>query len=307
MQASLRGRMVVLVTMVLVVIVAVGCGAWTRLNAPFSNGGLIPKSVDDAALPANPQLAAAVKQGAAIFANTPANAPRYAGPAMSCTNCHIDNGQAYRGFPVAGVAAVYPTYDSRSNVLVDLAGRVTSCFVRSLNGSAPPANAPELLAVVAYLAWLSEGQPVGQSPAWRDGGQIQPIDRIAIDKLDPKAGEQLFLQKCAECHGSSGQGQSASGALPAAPALWGDRSFNDGAGLGQVYTLATFIKNKMPANAPGSINLTEAQNLAAYLDSQPRPVFAGKAQDYIGGVVPVDAVYYPQRYPNNPLSGRPNR
>jgi|DewCreStandDraft_1066081.scaffolds.fasta_scaffold36462_1 cytochrome c len=57
----------------------------------------------------------------------------------------------------------------------------------------------------------------------------------------------------------------------------------------------------MPANAPGSLTDEEAQQLAALIDGQPRPVFAGKAQDYPDGQVPVDAVYYPQRYPRNPL------
>ena len=85
------------------------------------------------------------------------------------------------------------------------------------------------------------------------------------------------------------------------PPLWGPRSYNDGAGLARVYTLAGFIRHAMPAGAPGTLNDEEAQQLAVFINSQPRPTFNGKAQDYPDGQVPVDAVYCPQRCPHNPL------
>ncbi len=56
----------------------------------------------------------------------------------------------------------------------------------------------------------------------------------------------------------------------------------------------------MPADAPGSLTDEEAQQLTAFIYGQPRSVFAGKAQDYPDGRVPVDAVYYPQQYLQNP-------
>jgi cytochrome c len=57
----------------------------------------------------------------------------------------------------------------------------------------------------------------------------------------------------------------------------------------------------MPLSSPSSLSLEQAQQVAAFLDAQPRPVYAAKAQDYPDGKVPVDAVYYPQRYLENPL------
>jgi thiosulfate dehydrogenase len=302
----MRIRFVLVGLGALIAVALSGCSAWTRLNAPFTNGGIVVKNVATDPLPADPRLAAAVRQGEQIFMNTPANAARYTGASLSCTSCHIGVGQAFRGFPVSGVAAVYPQWDPRSNSVIDLTARVINCFVRSMNGTAPPNEAPELQAVVAYLTWLSDGQPIGTPPPGAGSTSMPQLDQIPIDRLDPKAGETLFRERCSSCHGIDGQGSPPS-AQVAAPPLWGDRSWNDGAGLGQVYTLAGFIRNKMPATMPQSLSWQQAQQLAAYIAGQPRPVYAGKSADYAGSQPPVDAVYYPQRYPTNPLSGRANR
>jgi cytochrome c len=48
----------------------------------------------------------------------------------------------------------------------------------------------------------------------------------------------------------------------------------------------------MPYFGPGSLTDEEAQQLAAFIDSKPRPAFPFKGQDYRGMKVPVDAVYY---------------
>ncbi|HZU04407.1 MAG TPA: hypothetical protein VFB73_00385 [Chloroflexota bacterium] len=57
------------------------------------------------------------------------------------------------------------------------------------------------------------------------------------------------------------------------------------------------------ANALGSLTDEGAQQLAAFIGGQPWPVFAGKAQDYPDGQVPVDAVYYPSGTRAIPSSG----
>ena len=67
-----------------------------------------------------------------------------------------------------------------------------------------------------------------------------------------------------------------------------------------MYTLAGYIRYAMPLTTPGSLTDEEAQLIAGYVNSQERPTFARKAEDFPNGDVPVDAVYYP-RYPENPL------
>ena len=60
--------------------------------------------------------------------------------------------------------------------------------------------------------------------------------------------------------------------MPANPPVWGDQSFNDGAGLANVTQLASWLKVAMPFD---ETNLTdeEALEIAAFVDSHKRPVF----------------------------------
>jgi thiosulfate dehydrogenase len=84
------------------------------------------------------------------------------------------------------------------------------------------------------------------------------------------------------------------GEKKAAP-LWGPDSWNDGAGAARIYTLAGMIRYMMPYTAPGSLNDEEAQQLAAFINSKPRPVFPFKDQDYLTDKLPADSVYYQKR------------
>ena len=93
---------------------------------------------------------------------------------------------------------------------------------------------------------------------------------------------------------------SAQGVALAPPPLWGPRSFNDGAGVARIYTLAGFIRWAMPLGAGGTVSDADAQNIAAYIDSKPRPAFARKGGDYPDGGPPVDAVYYASQRERRP-------
>ena len=55
--------------------------------------------------------------------------------------------------------------------------------------------------------------------------------------------------------------------------LWGPDSWNDGAGAARVYTLAGIIRYTMPYLDPGSLTDEDAQQLAAFINSKPRPVY----------------------------------
>ena len=62
--------------------------------------------------------------------------------------------------------------------------------------------------------------------------------------------------------------------------LWGDGSWNDGAGAARVYTLAGIIRYSMPYLNPGSLTDEEAQQVAAFITSKPRPRYPFKSRDY---------------------------
>ena len=63
--------------------------------------------------------------------------------------------------------------------------------------------------------------------------------------------------------------------------MWGPGSWNDGAGAARIYTLAGIIRYAMPYLDPGSLSDEEAQQIAAFITSKPRPAYPFKQDDYI--------------------------
>lgn len=259
-------------------------------TATLNDVNRVVRDPERGGLPADSMVAARVVQGYRIFRQTGRYAAAYAGNGMTCGNCHLNAGQRDRGMPVVGVAAVFPEYRPRSGRLISLEDRIRDCFERSMHGTAPPYDSPEMLSVAAYIAWLSEGQPVGKSPEWRGRNVIAKTAQVPVAQLDTAAGHALYNRVCVGCHAANGQGVEIGGAKPGP--LWGPRSWNDGAGMARIYTAAGFIRYAMPLTAPGSLTDREAQEVAAYIDSQPRPAFPRKAEDYPGVKIPSDAVYY---------------
>jgi thiosulfate dehydrogenase len=98
------------------------------------------------------------------------------------------------------------------------------------------------------------------------------------------------MERCTSCHGADGQGV-AIGDKKAGP-LWGPDSWNDGAGASRTYTLAGIIRYSMPYLDPGSLTDEEAQQVAAFITSKPRPSYPFKHRDYRTEKLPPDAVYY---------------
>jgi thiosulfate dehydrogenase len=244
----------------------------------------------------DPKLGDQIRWGYRIFTDTPREAPRFTGGGVSCANCHLNAGQRERALPVVGVAGMFPEYNNRAARLITLADRVVDCFLRSENATGrdpdalPSPTSKEVLAVSAYLVWLSRGYAVGANPPWRGRNAIAADQLIPIGKLDLHAGETIYMERCTSCHGADGQGVQI-GDKKAGP-LWGPGSWNDGAGAARVYTLAGIIRYAMPYLNPGSLTDEEAQQVAAFINSKPRPAFPFKDSDYPGSKLPADAVYY---------------
>jgi thiosulfate dehydrogenase len=239
-----------------------------------------------------------IRRGFRLFTNTPSEAPRLAPGRMSCSNCHLNGGQREKSLPLVGVTGMFPEYNRRAGRLFSLGDRITDCFLRSENatgGSLEPDELPtptssEVLAISAYLTWLSRGSETGKNPSWRGQNAIAAKSLLPVGKLDARKGEAIYADRCANCHGADGQGVQI-GDKTAGP-LWGPGSWNDGAGAARVYTLAGMIRYSMPYLDPGNMTDEDAQHLAAFIDSQPRPVFPSKEHDYRVEKLPVDAVYY---------------
>ncbi len=241
--------------------------------------------------------AALIRHGFRIFMETNLEASHISPNKLSCNNCHLNGGQKERAMPLVGIANVYPEYNKRSGRIFSIEDRIIGCFTRSQNGTAtltaadsslPSATSKEVVAIAAYLSWLSAG--TGKELPWRGKNSIAANKLIPVRDLNPQTGQVLFVQKCSSCHGEDGQGV-AIGDKKAGP-LWGADSWNDGAGAARVYTLAGMIRYAMPYLEPGSLTDEEAQHIAAYICSMPRPVFPFKAGDYTKEKLPPDALYY---------------
>jgi len=258
----------------------------------------IPREPNSNLLPRDSLLAGRIRRGFEIFLDTPRKAKRFSGNHLSCNNCHLNGGQREKAMPLIGVAGVFPEFNKRAGRSINLEDRIINCFLRSENAagmkkgsnSYPEPKSEEVLALSAYISWLSSGSSIDTALPWRGQNVIPAKNIISLDKLDRKQGRKLYGEKCNTCHGSDGQGVWI-GDKKAGP-LWGPDSWNDGAGAARVYTLAGMIRFSMPYLDPESLTDEEAQQIAAYIDSKPRPVFPLKDQDYPGQKIPADAVYY---------------
>jgi thiosulfate dehydrogenase len=219
----------------------------------------------DSAIPSGP-LGDEIRRGREIFTDTQQAAPQYVGNDLTCTSCHLDAGQRAKAAPLWAAYGLYPQYRAKNGHVNSFAERLAECFHYSLNGKQPPAGDPALIALETYAAFLARGAPVGETLPG------QGYAKLAPPPLSPDVtrGRAVYEANCALCHGADGAGRKAGGQV-LFPPLWGPRSFNWGAGMTRVATAAGFIKTFMPQQAPGTLTLQQAWDVAQYIDGKPRP------------------------------------
>ncbi|WP_339748620.1 c-type cytochrome [uncultured Rubinisphaera sp.] len=102
---------------------------------------------------------------------------------------------------------------------------------------------------------------------------VKPLGphHVPAIKLEPQLansnrGKKLYAEKCADCHCKQGQGTEEG------PPIWGQNSYNDGAGLSRNDKLAAWLLVAMPL---GDTDLAEqeALDIAAFVNSHPLPKF----------------------------------
>ncbi|TGE06425.1 c-type cytochrome [Hymenobacter fodinae] len=245
---------------------------------------------------------ALVRYGHELIARTPdylgpqARQPllRLAGNHLACQNCHLQAGQKAFAAPYVGIWGIYPAYKGRENAISTLEDRINGCMTRSLNGRPLPLDGREMKALVTYMKWLGRQVPVGEKVQGQGFVKFTMPNREA----DLGQGKLVFAQQCASCHGAGGQGQRAGQGGPYQyPPLWGPDSYNDGAGMHRLQTAARFLKANMPFGATAAHTvLTDAQayDVAAYINSMPRPHMAHLERDYPNLTKkPIDCPYPP--------------
>jgi thiosulfate dehydrogenase len=249
--------------------------------APLAAGGTrAPFAIPaEATIPDGP-LGDAVRRGRAILTATPESLPGHVGNDLRCTSCHLDAGTRENVMSWVGVYARFPQYRPRSGLVIDLEERIGDCFERSLNGRSPAYDSPEMRDMIAYMSWLSRDIPVGREVAGQGMPRLDPLPP------DTAAGRAGYRATCARCHGEDGQGL-----VDPAPPLWGPRSYNIGAGMARLRTLAAFLSAAMPHDEPGTLTPQQSYDIAAYVNSHSRPDFAAKAKDWPNGDPPPDVAY----------------
>jgi thiosulfate dehydrogenase len=249
----------------------------TRRNAliPVFEKGKLWNAPDNYLAQTDPQ-AALIRYGRDLISHT----QDYFGPTglvransingMNCQNCHLDAGTKPFGNNYFAVQSLYPQFRSRSGSLETIPKRVNDCFERSLNGQPLDTAGREMLAILAYVRWLGTGIPKGEKPKGAGLVDMPYLDRAA----DPARGKNVYFSKCATCHGPNGQGLPIPESARTYPPLWGDKSYNAGAGLFRLSRFAAYVKANMPFGASfenPQLSNEEAWDVAAFVNSQPRP------------------------------------
>jgi thiosulfate dehydrogenase len=237
----------------------------------------------DANIPLGAQ-GVAIQEGKKLLTETAQRLPANVGNGLNCSNCHLAGGTTPGAAPWVGIWGVFPEYRARSGRLISLQERVNDCFERSLNGKPLAYTSNEMNNILAYMQWLSAGVPTGASVKGRGFG---PVDTKL--KPDSAHGKLVYAEKCASCHGADGLGLKNPAGGYAIPPVWGKDSFNDGAGMARTNTAAVFVKHNMPLGQGGTLSDQDVMDVAEYFTHQPRPVYAGKANDWPKGGKPKDA------------------
>lgn len=219
--------------------------------------------------------------------------PEHVGDQLNCSSCHLNAGTVADGSPYVGVSAFFPSYGARAGKVITLEDRINGCFRRSMNGKPLAKDSPDLKAMVAYFDWMKRETKPEDKVAGRGIGKI---DRSIVP--DPENGKRIYADQCAVCHGDNGEGLRNAAGKMVYPPLWGDESFNIGAGMARTYTAAAFVKRNMPIGFHGKFPLgqgglsdQESVDVAEYFSHQPRPDFPDKVKDWPKDPKPSDARY----------------
>lgn len=219
------------------------------------------------------------------------------GNKLACASCHLDGGTKPFAAPYIGLTGVFPLYIGREDKIESLEERINGCFERSMNGKAVDVNSKEMRAIMSYIKHLSMNVPIGTRLEGQGFVSFKAPDREA----DLNKGAALYKNTCATCHGPDGgglkgtKGNREGGYIY--PPLWGEDSYNDGAGMARLLTAARFIKGNMPLGVTHDAPLLsdeDAFDVAAYINSHARAVKANKESDYPNlAKKPADCPYPP--------------
>lgn len=250
---------------------------------------------------AEPKLASMLAQpnaqqlvrGMRLHLDTRKLLPANVGNSMNCASCHTNAGTVAQGAPFVGVSAMFPSYAPRAGRVISIEERINGCFLRSMNGKPLPKAGDDMKAMVAYYDWMKGDYKMGDKVPGRG------IAKVNLELVpNPVNGKKVYEAQCAVCHGADGAGLKKADGTLVFPPLWGDESFNIGAGMARTSKAAEFVKANMPFGmhskfplGQGTLSDQEALDVAQFFAHQPRPDFAGKDKDFPNDKKPKDYRY----------------
>jgi len=218
-----------------------------------------------------------IKYGKKLIENTafylgPKGSVAHISNGMNCQNCHLSAGTKPFGNNYSAVAANYPKFRDRSGSMESIYKRVNDCVERSLNGKALDTASNEMQAIKAYITWLGKDVPKGTKPMGGGLTELAYLNQAA----EPEKGKMIYQSKCVTCHGDNGEGKLNPDKITYQyPPLWGPHSYTMAAGLFRLSRLAGYVKSNMPFGTDYTkpqLSDEEAWDVAAFVNSQPRPI-----------------------------------
>lgn len=201
-----------------------------------------------------------IRRGKLLFDETPLYAQGFVKAQVSCSDCHAAGGIQPFAAPMVGLTRLFPMYEKRAGRVISLQDRIQECVVRSENGRPLAPEGQPMQDLVKYIAWLSAPQPGHHAFVGRG---FLPLPTM---QPDPNRGQAIYAFQCAGCHGDHGQGKPY-----VFPPVWGQESYNDGAGMNDIRKMAEFVHQNMPQNRMGTLSAQEAWDVSAFIHAQSRP------------------------------------
>ena len=230
----------------------------------------VPPTLDDLEKSQlHPELKRVIRRGRDLFMNTQQLRGKNVFNSMNCSSCHMGEGAMPFSGPVWPAAVVLPAYRPKNDHVNNIEERIAGCFSYSMNGLPPAYGSDDMVALATYHQWLARGVPI-YSPGNAMYGRGYPRLPDPGEEVDYARGREVYAQHCIICHGEDGGGLTQDG-KEVFPALWGDHSYNWGAGIARNFTLASFVKYNMPLGQPGLLSDQEAWDVAYYINAHERP------------------------------------
>lgn len=241
------------------------------------------------------ELGRMVKLGEEIMRTTDTHqlTKDYVGNKLQCTSCHLKGSDGLSGTAKGigtfiGTAVSFPAYSKREKSVQTLQNRINNCFMRSMNGVRPIIDTEASVAMATYVRWLSTGLPINLNEKAPTGvyntkrwiGGFKKLNKIQKKATHENylAGQNLYSQKCASCHGKNGEG------VGKFPPVWGKGlAYNTGAGMSKLGKGARWVQSNMPLHQGDTLSDQEAADVMLYVNAQERDDF-----DLEKGLLPRD-------------------